>query len=172
MHAQSKKFRVGAAGALEVLTKSDPENRKSLNVLLNGEYFLNPRIGIGLEIGWLERLRAVLQSNPPINVRIDRTIILAKGRYYLNPGNKIQSYGGIGAGAAFYLHEDGEFINSTLVSSSDRQVRFAFKQEIGIRIYWLNLGLAYNFIGKYKTPMADYSSLEFSLGVNLYLGEH
>ena len=167
----SKKFRIGAAGALEVLTGHNLNNGSPLSLFVDGEYILNERIGIGLEIGWLERSRLVLTSNPPINVRTDRTIILAKGRYYLNPGEKIQSYGGIGAGAAFFFMRDGEFINSTLVSRSDHQVSFAFKPEIGLRIYWLNLGFAYTIMGKYKTPIADYSSLEFSLGVNLYLGK-
>ena len=177
LNAQPKKFRIGLdATIMPVIERT----RTFYGISLDGEYFINESIGLGLETGLLEWSQSVFQGNPAIETITYRTILLAKGRYYLNPGNKIQPYGGIGAGAAFFYYKDGEYVysNNTLIVDYEKelQTRIAFKTEIGLRFYWINLRAAYNIIGEYNSPWNDktlnYSHFEFSLGLNLYLGKN
>ena len=137
---------------------------------------MNDHLGLGIEFGLLEIERFVKQSNPPINGRTDRFELIIRGNYFLNSESPAKPYAGIGAGIASFFHEDGEFVGNTLVYSSENQFRLVMKPEIGLRIKWFNLGIAYNFISKYDSPWSDdtlnLSAFELTLGGYIALGKN
>ena len=168
---QDRKFRLGGNGGFVILTGADHDSDKGgFSGRLDGEYLLKDQIGVGLEVGFVTLKNSVSLTGMYFDNEVILPILL-KGRYYLSK-TKVQPYTSLGLGVGLFFPNGSDVSNIQKV-----QTNFSLKPEIGVRIHWFNVAVAYDFNGKYDVAYRNnpisYNYIEISIGLNLYLGhEH
>ena len=166
---QDKNFRLGANGGFVILTGADhvSGDKGGFSGHLDGEYLIQDQIGVGLEVGFVTLKNAISLTGLYFNNEVILPILL-KGRYYLSK-TKVQPYTSLGLGVGLFFPNGSDLSNIQRV-----QTNFSLKPEIGVRIHWFNVAVAYEFNGKYDVAYRDnpinYNYIEITVGLNLFLG--
>jgi outer membrane protein with beta-barrel domain len=158
-NGQDKKIRVGGHLGFGVLTSKEQQSDNfGVGGSLEGDYMLTKQFALGIEISAVSFANEFSLTYFSSEIL---TTVLIKARYYLAPGKAIQPFGEIGTGVGILFPGN----NST-------QSNFQIKPELGIKIFWFNLGLGYHFIGSYEigNPSLawNYDFIELTLGISLY----
>lgn len=169
--AQDNKWNIGFGGGVASPMGSDFKETAKIGAgyYVNGTYNFTPKFAAGLEFNGAALVGASLGDDAG-GVKAGATTIsayLAKGVYYFTE-TKVRPYGAVMAG----MYNIG--VGSTnadlgngnsFETESTSKTNFGFGAELGLKIKWFNLGIAYHNAGKADGVSTSY--MQYNVGFNI-----